>query len=433
MKGGFARRAGIVLGALAAVLALPGVAPRAGVEEVDPSIFQERREALLDSLGGGTAILYSDGEEGENGYLSNADFYYLTGRNDEGAILVLSPDERDRQVLLLASRDPDVERWAGLRPAITDSMTERLGFDRIYRAPRLGGLLRDRVKHSPVLHYIGPVVSVTAPVPRELETCRAVAARLPGIEIRNSSRFLESMRMIKSAWEVEMIREAIEVTRFGLTRVLGRMAPGVTEFELDGVLEGAFKERGAQFMGFGPIVGSGVESTVLHYRAKDKTVEAGELLLLDVGAAWRHYSADISRTFPVDGRFTERQGEIYDIVLEAQRAGIAAVRPGATVREVHEAARKVIADRGYADYFQHGASHHLGLLVHDVADYGAPLRPGMVITVEPGIYIEAEEIGVRIEDDVLVTPEGREVLSAGIPSTRADVEAWIREAAREER
>lgn len=421
---------GTVFWLLAASLFLSKGGALLAAEEFDTSPFQARREALLDSLVEGTAILYSDGEDGETGYISNTDFWYLTGLNEPGAVLVLSPNEKERQVLLLAPRDPDVERWKGLRPAITDSMTERLGYDRVRRAPYLGRLLRDRVKHSPIFHYIGPVVNYTAPVPKELETYRKIADRVPGTKIRNGSRFLESMRMIKSSTEIDKIREAIDVTHYGLSRLIARMRPGVTEFELDGVLEAAFKERGAQFMGFGPIVGSGMQSTVLHYRAKTKMVEEGELLLLDVGAQWDHYSADISRTFPVDGQFTDRQGEIYDIVYRAQQAAIAAVRPGATIREVHDIARGIIADHGYGDHYLHGTSHHLGLLVHDVADYAVPLKPGMVITVEPGIYIEDEEIGVRIEDDVLVTDNGREVLSGDIPSERKDVESWIREATR---
>jgi Xaa-Pro aminopeptidase len=172
-------------------------------------------------------------------------------------------------------------------------------------------------------------------------------------------------------------------------------------------------------------VGAGEETTVLHYEKRNHVVQAGQLLLLDVGAEWDHYCADISRTLPVDGTFTPEQAAIYDIVLRAQNAAIDAVRPGVTVREVHETARDVIRKAGYIDDFIHSTSHHLGLDVHDVADYGIPLAPGMIITVEPGIYLPDREIGVRIEDDVLVTPDGHRLLSVDIPRERGAVEAWV--------
>ena len=180
-------------------------------------------------------------------------------------------------------------------------------------------------------------------------------------------------------------------------------------------------------MAFPPIVGAGVQTTILHYEKRNLPVKSGQLMLLDVGAEWDHYAADISRTVPVDGVFTPEQAEIYDIVFEAQSKGIAAVKPGVTVREVHEIARNVIREAGYIDDFIHGTSHHLGLDVHDVADYGMPLEPGMVITVEPGIYLPHRKIGVRIEDDVLVTRNGYRLLSKDIPRERKAVEQWVQD------
>jgi Xaa-Pro aminopeptidase len=255
-----------------------------------------------------------------------------------------------------------------------------------------------------------------------------VTARLPDVEVRNSSRFLEQMRMHKSDIEVAAIEQAVAITHRGLTALLAAMQPGMTEFQLDGVLENAFKQQGAQHHAFEPIVGAGIQSTVLHYERRDQPLESGDLLLLDVGAEWHHYCADISRTIPVNGKFTERQAEIYDIALRAQQAAIEAIRPGVTVREVHEIARDVIRDAGYVDDFIHYTSHHLGVEVHDAADYGIPLAPGMVITVEPGIYLPDEEIGIRIEDDVLVTVDGYRVLTESVPKRRRDVEAWITDA-----
>ncbi|NNE07229.1 MAG: aminopeptidase P family protein [Gemmatimonadetes bacterium] len=390
--------------------------------------FAARRAALLDSLGNGIAVLYSKAEEGETGYRSDTDFYYLTGLEEKGAILVLVPGGAEEQILMLAPRDADDEIWHGYRADISDSLTDALGFDRLRRTTYLNRFMQRSMKRNDTLHFLGPIVGPDSGMPEELELYRKVQARVPGAKIVNSANYIENMRMIKSKEEVDLVRKAIEVTHQGITELLARARPGVTEFDLDGVLEASFKRQGAQFNAFGAIIGSGVQSTVLHYRAKNKTLDEGDILLLDVGAEWKHYCADISRTVPLGDTFTPEQAKIYDIVLEAQDAAIAAVKPGATMAEVHEVARDVLRKHGLVDHFKHGTSHHLGLLVHDVADYSVPLRPGMIITVEPGLYLRDDAIGVRIEDDILVTENGRENLSANIPRTRADVEAWCREA-----
>jgi Xaa-Pro aminopeptidase len=233
------------------------------------------------------------------------------------------------------------------------------------------------------------------------------------------------MRMVKSDAEIAAIEKAIAVTHQGISDVLAAMKPGVTEFQLDGILEESFKSQGAQFMAFSPIVGCGEQSTILHYERRNQPLTDGDLLLMDVGAEWERYAADISRTVPVNGTFSPEQARIYDIVLEAADSAIARIKPGVTVLEVHEAARSVIRRHGHIDDFIHSTSHFLGLNVHDVGDYGMPLQPGMIITVEPGIYLPESRIGVRIEDDILVTKSGNRNLSAAIPRDRVAVEAWV--------
>jgi Xaa-Pro aminopeptidase len=394
--------------------------PRIGMDT-----FKARRQALLDSLGDGTAVLYSQGESGETGYRADANFWYLTGSDEPGAILILSPHEYDKETLLLSPRDTEAERWTGIRPSLSESLRVTWGFDRIARTGRLGGSVLANMKHEPTLHLISSLAGPNEDVPADLEFYHKITARVPGVSIKNSSRIIESMRMVKSDEEIAAIEKAIAVTHQGITELLGSVKPGVTEFQLDGILEVSFKEQGAQHMAFEPIVGAGEQTTILHYEKRNQPVRAGQLLLLDVGAEWDRYAADISRTIPVDGRFTPEQARIYDIVLDAQNAAINAIKPGITVREVHEIARDVIRRSGYVDDFIHSTSHHLGLDVHDVADYGKPLAPGMVITVEPGIYLPDVEIGVRIEDDVLVTATGHRVLSEFIPRARAAVEAWV--------
>jgi Xaa-Pro aminopeptidase len=394
--------------------------------------FKARRQAVLDSMQAGTAVLYSQpAENTETGYRADSDFWYLTGVDEEGAILVLAPKEVDREILLLPTRDMDAERWTGTKPSLSESLQVAWGFDRILRTNRVNGLLVNNMKHDPVLHLISGLVSPGSDVPGDLELYHKVTGRIPGVSIENSSRFIESMRMVKTEAEIAAVERAIAVTHQGLTDLLTGLRPGVTEFQLDGILEVSFKRQGAQYQAFPAIVGAGEETTILHYEKRSHVVQAGQLLLLDVGAEWDHYCADISRTLPVDGTFTPEQAAIYDIVLRAQNAAIDAVRPGVTVREVHEVARDVIRKAGYVDDFIHSTSHHLGLDVHDAADYGIPLAPGMIITVEPGIYLPGREIGVRIEDDVLVTRNGHRLLSGDIPRERKAVETWVQSTRRE--
>ena len=414
--------------ALASIVLLCPSIYAVGPEPLGREVYKQRRQVLLDSLGEGTAILYAAGDHGEAGFRSSSNFYYLTGLNEAGAILVLAPKEYDKDILLLPPRDMDRERWTGTRPSLTEQLQITWQFDRISRTTGLGGRVRTYMKHDPILHLISSLVSPSSDEPKDLEFYHKVSARIPGVSIKNSSRLIENMRSVKSQAEIDAVQRAIDVTHIGITELLSALKPGITEYQLDGILESSFKKNGAQHQAFAPIVGAGLETTILHYDARNHTVKAGQLILLDVGAEWDHYAADISRTFPVDGKFTDEQARIYDIVLEAQNAAIAAIKPGVLVREIHEIAKDVIRKAGYVDAFIHSTSHHLGLDVHDVADYGIPLKEGMIITVEPGIYLPGVEIGVRLEDDVLVTRKGSRVLSAAIPRTREAIEAWMAQA-----
>jgi Xaa-Pro aminopeptidase len=387
--------------------------------------FKARRSALLDSLGDGTALLYSGGYSSDAGHRSGSDFWYLTGLDEKGAILVLSPGAIDREVLLLPPRDIEAERWTGIRPPLSESLEVAWGFDQVYRTGYLDGHVVSRMKRDPVLHLVSRLARPSKEIPQDLEYYGKVRERIPGITVKNSSRFLETMRMIKSPAEIAMIKKAIKITYDGLTDLLTYIKPGVKEFQLDGILEQSFKKRGAQFMAFSPIVGAGEMTTILHYEKRDRTIAEGTLILLDVGAEWNHYASDVTRTLPVNGEFSVEQEKIYNIVLKAQNEAIAAIKPGITLREIDDIARNIIREEGYIDDFIHSTSHHIGLDVHDPADYWMPLAPGMVITVEPGVYLPGVEIGIRIEDDVLVTGNGHEILSTYIPREPRDVEQWL--------
>jgi Xaa-Pro aminopeptidase len=234
--------------------------------------------------------------------------------------------------------------------------------------------------------------------------------------------------MVKAETEVALLRKAIDITMEAHREAAGVIAPGVFEYEVEGVLEYTFRRNGAERPAFPSIVGSGPFTTILHYDRNDRQMMDGDLVVVDIGAEYSGYAADVTRTYPVSGRFTDRQREIYQIVLDAQKAALERVRPGVAIggpNGVHAAAARVIAEAGYAEYFIHGTSHYLGLYVHDVGSSGRPLEAGMVLTVEPGIYLPEEGLGVRIEDDVLVTADGCKNLSAGLPRSSADVEAWM--------
>jgi Xaa-Pro aminopeptidase len=396
--------------------------------QINIETFKQRRQILCDSLGEGMAILYSSGEYLETGYRADGNFWYLTGIDDPGAILVLAPGFIKEQILLLKPRNLDLERFTGFRHSITDSLEKAWGFDLIKRTHVLDFLAISLMKKTSLLHLISSPQPPSKDVPKDMKYYRKLMARIPNLSIKNSSRFIEQMRMIKSEAEIKAIEKAVEVTFNGLTALLSEIKPGITEFQLDGILEQSFKNQGAQHMAFPAIVGFGEQSTVLHYEKRDKILEKGKLLLMDVGAEWDRYSSDISRTIPIDGKFNERQAELYDLVLKAQEAALAVVKPGALLNDINEAVANVIREAGYIDYFLHGVSHHLGLDTHDVSDISIPLAEGMVITVEPGIYIDDEGIGIRIEDNVLVTKDGYRILSNSIPRKRVDVESWILEA-----
>lgn len=387
--------------------------------------YKARRLALMDSLKEGTAILFSQGRYTETGYQPDGDFWYLTGLDEEGAVLMLSPGERYKEIIFLPPRDTESEKWAGWRPAITDSLKELWQVDDIERTPSLGSMLTGRMKHSPILHLISRPVSPNDQVPPDLELYNKVSSRVPGVSTKNSSRFVESMRMIKTPEEIAAIEKAIAITIDGISEIVAAMKPGITEYQLEAILETSFKRHGSQYMAFPAIIAAGGNSHFLHYQKCQDTLRAGQLLLMDVGADWDRYSADITRTVPVDGRFTPEQARIYDLVLEAQQAAIDIIKPGVTNYDVDEAAREVFRKAGYIDSYWHSTGHHLGLSTHDPADYGKPFRAGMIVTVEPGLYFPELQFGIRIEDDVLVTEKGSRVLSADIPKDRLELEAWI--------
>lgn len=402
----------------------------AGTSPFPSEVYRERRQRLMAQMKTGVAVVYAAASVDQSAPVAaqDSDFSYLTGIQDEaGAALVLAPAERThREFLFLASRDPEVERYEGVRLPLDQSLRERTGFERLGRTNRLGRTVVDLASRSGDLHYFGPLADPEAPVPRALDLYSKVAARVPGTRIVNSHNLIRRMRMVKEPRELELIRQAVAATERGLRAGIRAARPGMREFELRNIIEAEFRASGARGLAFPSIVGTGPNSAVLHYTGSDAVIRAGDLILCDVGAAVGGYAADITRTFPVDGRFTAEQRKVYDTALRAQEAALGHLRAGAVYEDVQERARDVIRAAGHIDDFWHGLGHFVGLEVHDAGIYAEPLPAGAVVTVEPGIYLPERGFGIRIEDDYLVTARGHEHLSRGVPRGAEEIEALRR-------
>jgi len=389
--------------------------------------FKARRERLLADLGCAVGVVLAGEADPSlhHPWKPHAHFEYLTGVTDEpGAMLLLDPANpvpAKRAVLLLKPLNPEAEKWDGFRHEIGSALKARTGFDTVMRTGMLGRLLLEATRRSRTLACLMPLSPWNAPVSGDLAILRAQAERVPGAAVQDRSDLLPRMRASKSAAEIACIREAGRITATGFEAAMRHMRAGMNEFDLQECVEHAYRTNGARELAFRTIAGGGFNATVLHYHANDQPLKDGELVVLDSGAKHAGYSADVTRTLPVSGRFTPRQRELYDLVLRAQAAAIAAIRPGVTLSQVDAAGRKVINDAGLGDAFIHGMGHHLGLETHD-ASPDAPLEVGAVITVEPGVYLPGESVGIRIEDDVAVTEDGHEVLTPAIPRTADEVE-----------
>jgi Xaa-Pro aminopeptidase len=429
------------------------------------SPFAERRRRLLERITG-TAIFpsppitYRNGDV-ENEFRQDSDLYYLTGFSERDCVLVLAPSHPSlKQVLFVRPRDPDSEIWDGPRAAVEDAAL-RFGVDAAFSIRDLKDKLPDLLRGSSRLYYrLGRDRRFDDRVLDAIARVRG-RGRTPHIwpsEIVEPAGVLHEMRAIKDACEIEKMRRAAEVTRDAHLAAMSLTRPGMFEFEIEARVREVFRKNGSERPAYLPIVGSGPNATIIHYRANKRQVGEGDLVLLDAGCELDYYASDVTRTFPASGVFSDAQRRIYDIVLDAQLTAIAAVKPGATLEAIHAAAARVIAggllglgllegslekileEQAYRPFFMHRTSHWLGMDVHDAGAYfregkPRPLEPGMVLTVEPGIYIRADNdrvpfeyrgIGVRIEDDILVTEAGSRDLTADIPKQTGDVERACR-------
>jgi len=441
------------LAVAAAVLALPSLnaqRPSAPIGRYDvvpelpgmgraPNIAATaaRRRALLLRIGRGAVLIPAAHERDlEKDYVQDNDFrqsntfFYFTQLETQDAWLLMTargPDSLET-VLFLPPRNPSQERWTGLRLG-PDSVAARLsGIATVLPTDSL-----DRRLLAARFRTGGPIY-----VPLDENTRderRILDLTFGGADVRNVRPLTDSMRAVKDADEIARLRTAVNISVAGHIAAMQVARPGMYEYELEAVLEAGFRRNGADRLGYASIVGSGPNSTTLHYDVSRRRTQDGDLVVIDAAAEWGQYTADVTRTFPVNGKFTPRQKAIYDLVLGAQQAAFDSVRPGVTMRQLDGIARRYMREHSGnlcgdktcddREIFNHGLGHPIGMDVHDVG-FSRPFEPGTVITLEPGIYLVAENLGVRIEDDILVTATGGEWLSAGAPRTTDAIERVMR-------
>lgn len=402
--------------------------------------LQARRAALLDRIKSGIAVVRSAEERSIEGdypqdsdYREDNDFFYLTGLEAPGGWLVLATrDTAPPEVILyLPARDTIEERWTGAKLGPGPEATALTGIGDVRSSAqaeadirRMVGLARRR--GGRLFLKLGERAAADSFL-REL----ALGSGAGAVDLRPE---LAALRVVKDADEIRRLRRAIDISTEGHLAAMRAAKPGAWEYELEAAAEGTFRRLGAERLGYPSIVGAGFNGTTLHYDKSRSQLAADDLIVMDMGAEFGYYSADVTRTVPASGKFTARQRAIYDLVFATQQAAIDSVRPGITMSRLGQIAREYMRTHsgdlcrpGTCDrYYIHGLGHWIGMDVHDVGDYAQPLAPGMVLTIEPGIYIPEEKLGVRIEDDVLVTATGHEVLSTGAPRKADEVERVMR-------
>ena len=432
----------------------------------DVATYTGRRARLLRTMRAGVAVISTAPERVRNRdthfpYRFDSYFYYLTGFSEPEAALVLVAGDSPRTLLFCRERNEEREIWDGFRHG-PEAARERFGFDHARPIEELDDTLAELLADQPALYY--PVGADATWDGRAMRWLNAVRAKVrSGVAapsaVHDVRALLDEMRLFKDERELEYMHRAASISAAAHRRAMRATRPGCFEYEIEAELLYEFRRSGAQFPAYWPIVAGGANACVLHYVFNDAQLRDGALLLIDAGCELHGYAADITRTFPVNGRFSGAQRDIYALVLEAQRAAMSKVRSGNAWNEPHDAAVRVLAQgmldlkllsgsldevlehEAFKRFYMHRTGHWLGLDVHDAGEYKRSgqwraLEPGMTLTVEPGMYIRAAEdvperfhnIGVRIEDDVLVTAAECEVLTAEAPKSVADIEALMRDA-----
>jgi len=436
------------VGMIAAIVALlsTGVATarfRQANEE-----YAARRSKLVAQVDGPVVVFGYTGHEDLSEFalfFQEKNFYYLTGDDEPGGAVLLIPDppadkklDGPREILYLPARDYAQEKWEGPKMGPDDpGIREKTGFANVEAFATLRGKLEELAKVYSNFYTLMPG-QLEEGYPHLQIWSEWLKRAVPSANVRDITGAISAMRQVKSAGELALMQKAIDASIDAQLDAMKRLKPGLFEYQVGARMKEIHEFEGCSREAYAPIVGTGFYSTVLHYSALDQQIKDGDIVVLDVGGEYGGYAADITRTLPANGKYTARQREIYEIVLGAQNAAMAALKPGAAIHggaiDLNVISREYINTHGkdlhgepLGKYYVHGLSHHLGLDVHDPGSVTRPLEPGMVITIEPGIYIPEENLGVRIEDDVLVTKDGYELLTKRLPRDPVEIEKVMAE------
>ena len=426
--------------------------------------YKRRRDELIKSLGKGIAILKGAPEQvrtndTEYPYRQDSDFFYLTGYSEPGAACIVNPNDCEHPfTLFVLPQDPKKEVWTGWRLSFEDTV-DQYGADQAldiseFQAESLKGMKTASTVYTNLNHDREHQIKMLD----QLRQVRGEVQRSGGGPegLQSIGAIVHEMRLIKDDHEIELMQKAADISADAHVRAMEACKPGMYEYQLQAILESHFVHEGGSGPSYTSIVGAGDNATVLHYVKNRAEIKDGDLILIDAAAEYEMYAADITRSFPANGKFSEAQRAIYEVVLKAEKAVIEAAKPGVQYKDLHELDLKIlvegmveigllegdpetiIEDGSYQDYFMHKTGHWLGLDVHDLGKYmidseSRVLEPGMVFTVEPGIYVNSKSkapekfrgIGIRIEDDILVTKNGNKNLTAAVPKEIADIEALM--------
>jgi Xaa-Pro aminopeptidase len=431
----------------------------------NPDFHRHNRECFMAQLQGGVAIIPSAPEATYSHdvhyvYRQHSDFYYLTGFTEPNSVLVIAPGHKDPVTLFVMPRDLEKEIWNGFRHG-TAGAEQTFGASKAYTIDQLAAKLPEYLENTSDLYYaFGRNESFDRVVHEALGVVRGkvrAGVRAPK-HFHEPGSILHEMRLIKQDYEVAMMQKASDISVETHKALMQAVRPGMYEYEMDALIQYHFRRHNARY-GYPSIIGGGLNATVLHYVENDKQLHDGDLLLVDAGAEYAHYNADITRTFPVNGRFSATQKAVYEVVLAAQLAATAEVRPGNTFLAPHDKAVEILTEglidlgllngsrdaliesEAYKKFYMHRTGHWIGGDVHDLGEYREAdggsriLQPGMALTIEPGLYFgphlkgeipeEFLHIGIRIEDDILVTPEGHHNFTEGVPKAVAEIETLM--------
>ena len=431
------------------------------------STYAARRQAFLKQMGDGVALFPAAptsirSQDVEYRYRQDNDLYYLTGFPEPESLCLLSPNhDKEQFILFVRPRDKEKETWTGKRFGV-EGAQEHFGVDAAYTIDQLDKVLPEHLLTAEKIYYgLGRDERLNAKILDFVNQGRQQRPRIGRgpVSLIDPSDLLHEMRLFKTPEEIDLMRCAVKASAAAHHAALHETRPGMYEYEIEALLEYHFRRNGADGPAYPSIVASGANATILHYISNDQQMHNGDLLLIDAGSEYACYCSDVTRTFPIGRAFSSQQKEIYSLVLTAQKHAIAMIRPGVVFDDVHQRATEILIDGlrdlgllsgstesileqgDYRQFYMHRTSHWLGMDVHDVGKYrvdeeSRTLNPGMVLTVEPGLYIAADAdvpaayqgIGVRIEDDVLVTADGHDVLTSAIPKELNDIEAARREA-----